>query len=310
MSDGVIPLFLKPIKCLSLRFTLTLIALLMCTKLAADPKVQPGKPNILTSIRPLALLTKDLVGDLANVDVLLPGNMDPHNATLRYSDREKLSSHDLLVWLGPDLEMFLAKASSNIAQAKQLRLDQLSGIDWLQQDDHHRHSDLADGKDVHIWLNPQNAIVIVTALNQFLSVAYPDLRSPLAEQSKSLINRLTALDDQIQQRMAPLKNRGFGVYHDAYGHFISRYQLTQIAAVNQMPEQALSARRMAELSTELRGAACLLTERQGHSSERLSKRIGIPLVLADPLASDPTINSYSLLLLTITRAFEGCLGSN
>ncbi len=302
-----------------IRFPCGLSVVLLCLvfwqSAAAEPAnaVSAPKFRILVSIRPLALLVQDLVGDLGQVDVLLPANMDPHNATLRFSDRKKIADSEMLIWLGPELERFLEKAAASLPSEQQIRLDQINHLDWLSGErihEHTGHDHHSMGPDPHVWLNPQNARHIVTAVADVLGQRYPDQKSRLQIRKAELLQRLTTLDKQIGERLAPKKHSPFGVYHDAYRHFVHHYGLKQLAAVNQMPEESLSARQMIEFTKDMQGAACLLVERQGNSATRLAERLGITTVLADPLASNSALQSFEQFMWSVAQAFDECLSGN
>lgn len=272
------------------------------------------KPLVLASIRPLALIAEDLVGDLFAVDVLLGPGADPHNATLRYSQRKQLGEASVLLWLGPDFERFLAKSATQIPAEQQVRLESLQGVDWVgghahssHSHGHDSHSNQALQQDMHLWLNPQNAQVMARALAALLSEQYPSQKAALASRLKGVLEDWQALDRELTARFASLKSTPFGVYHNAYAHFVAHYQLNMVAAINQFPEQGLSAQHLAKFIAAMQDAQCLVAESRGQSAERLAKRLDVPLVVADPLANTPVITSYRAFMEDIANSFERCL---
>src|SRR5690606_40425237 len=64
---------------------------------------------VVTSIRPLTLIARELAGGDAEVRELLTAGEDPHHVALSSSRRRLLARADLVVWVGPGLEAFLAK---------------------------------------------------------------------------------------------------------------------------------------------------------------------------------------------------------
>ena len=109
--------------------------------------------DVLASIKPLGLLAETVVGNRGNVSILLPKGASAHHYQLRYSDRENLSEADIVLWIGKDLETFLAKPISQ-RQKSTINASLLPGIQWpaAEQEEvrhHHHHS----GKNPHLWLN-------------------------------------------------------------------------------------------------------------------------------------------------------------
>lgn len=299
------------LKCLNFRYWVVgLWAVLGPVFACAEPS---DKPLILTSIRPLALIAEDVVGELFAVEALLGTGTDPHNATLRYSQRKKLSEAGVVVWLGSDFERFLDKSVARLPPNHQLRVETLPGIHWAEFAQAHQHGSAADQhllKDMHLWLNPQNALVVAQALVATLADRYPARKTDLAQRLEVVTADWRALDSELEDRFESLRSVPFGVYHNAYTHFVARYKLNMVAAINQFPEQGLSAHHLAEFVTAMQGAHCLVAESKGRSAERLAERLGLPLVVADPLANDSGISSYRTFMEEIAAAFQQCLATS
>lgn len=270
------------------------------------------KLTLLSSIRPLSLLAADLVDGLpVEVNTLLPANADPHNWSMRVSDRQRLEAADLVVWLGPDFENFLVKPLRNLKPEKQLELGALASLQWPQkhehEDDHHDHHGHHHGRDMHLWLNPANALEIQKVLVARLGEIRPGWRAVLQErllQQSALINSLQA---DIQRRLSPHRQNGFIAYHDTYEHFVSAFGLQQLDAVNQFAEQRLSAKTLQRLQAHARGARCLMVEKNDAQETRLAKTLSLPVVVADGLALDPELIGFASFLENIAAAFETCI---
>ena len=269
----------------------------------------PEKLTVLCSIRPLTLLTSDLVAGLpVEVKTLLPNNADPHNWAMRVSDRQALAAADLVVWLGADFENFLAKPLRDRKAAK-LEFGALPGLHWPQEPEHsgHNHGDHQHtGRDMHLWLNPANAIEFQKALAAEIAKKRPEWRAQLQQRLQQQTVQLNNLRNDIQQRLAPHLKQGFIAHHDAYGHFVEAFGLRQLAAVNQSAEQRLSAKTLHQLQFHARNARCLMAEKNGAQEQRLAKVLGLPIVVADGLALDPKLTTFTRFLNEITAAFEAC----
>ena len=64
--------------------------------------------EVLTSIKPLQLIAAAVQDGMGKPAVLLPPGASPHHYALRPSDVRQVRSADLLYWIGPDMEAFLA----------------------------------------------------------------------------------------------------------------------------------------------------------------------------------------------------------
>lgn len=278
---------------------------------ACSTQSEPAKLSVVASIRPLTLMVEQLAGNLVAVQTLLPANADPHNMALRISDRSRLEQADLVVWLGPEFEQFLLKPMAQRHPQGQLILGNLAQLNWPTEQHNHHHDDHAgEGRDMHLWLDPENAKVVITAIFHSLVVLQPDLSEQLTPRLAEVLRDVERARQQIRQQLNPLATRGFGVDHNAYGHFVAAFGLRQMAAVNEIPGQRMSAKQRHQLHQQLDGAVCFVVEREALPSARLAAALQLPVVIADPLASDPALTTYSEFLLSLGDAFYRCLAGD
>jgi len=281
----------------------------------AGAQVNEGKPQILVSIKPLALIAQAVAGDLAQVDTLLPVTASPHDYPLKMSDHRRLRAADLFVWVGPELESFLAKPVTNLEPGHVLEVFELPGMEFPpavepkadDDDDDHHHG----GRDPHLWLNPGNARLLAQSLAARLAQLDPVNSAQYFKHATEFAQRLAQLDKQLRARLAPLAGRGFGVSHQGYTHFVAHYGLRQLAYINLTPERHAGARHLAQLRQKLKseGAVCLFTEpfQQGASVTTLTKELQLRTGELDPIGIQAS--SYEQLLDNLSESFVACLGS-
>lgn len=59
-----------------------------------------------------------------------------------------------------------------------------------------------------------------------LLVSYPDKKSVLDVNLRKFNGQLTETEKNIAQQLAPVKTHGYFVFHDAYGYFEKRFDLS------------------------------------------------------------------------------------
>ena len=94
--------------------------------------------TLVASIRPLAFLLNKLALPADNVTQLVSNNNSAHHYQLKVSDRRLLQSADLVVWVGPTLELFLEKSLKQVARAggeSILTLSDTPSIAWFDSAD-------------------------------------------------------------------------------------------------------------------------------------------------------------------------------
>ncbi len=275
-----------------------------------------SSPQVLVSIKPLALLLAPLVSDEPEeqslVQTLLPANASPHHYAMSVSDRRKLSEADLFVWVGVDLERFLAKPVGTMGEQKTLAASEVSGLSWpadVQGHGHAGHSE-HDFHDPHLWLNPMNAKTIVMAFAERLTLLNPALAATYQTRATNLASKIDNMAAKIRKNLESHQSSPFLVSHDGFAHFVQHFELNQMGAVSAGSDAKPGARHIAQLRGQLESekVACVFVERdEGFDwGKRLADDVGIRSVLLDPLGRSHEIKSYEDLLGHLLAGFEQC----
>ena len=278
-----------------------------CLIVGFMPAITQAEERILASIKPLALIVQEIAGTDIPVDTLLPITASPHDYPLKMSDHRRLREASLLMWVGPELESFLHKPLRRIADERIMSVYHLPGIRWPEEigvDNHNHH-----GRDPHLWLNPQNAVVIAEALVVRLVEMEPAKSAVFSARLAAFAKSMDALDKQLQAQMNPLRSQGFAVYHEGYVHFVHRYGLRQLGYVTYTPERRPGARHTHELHQVLANeGVCLFTEPHQENAylTDLAKEHDLRLGQLDPIGGSQ-VKSYRELLERMGQAFSACL---
>jgi zinc transport system substrate-binding protein len=250
---------------LVLQLVVLVIAILAASPAAAAPKV-------VASIKPLHSLIAGVMAGVGEPELIVAGAASPHTYALKPSDARRLQAADLVVWIGPIMESFLVKPLAALAgKAEIVELDRAPGVRLLQareggawEEEGHHRAERALEHDGHLWLDPENAKAIVALTVARLSARDPENAEHYAANGAAVARRLTALDDDLRRRLAPLKGAGFVVFHDAYQYFERRYELTAIGSITVSPERPPGARRLAAIHDKIAsaGVRCVFSEPQ------------------------------------------------
>jgi len=295
---------------ISWRRGLALIALALAVSLSVAMPAQ-AKLQVVASIKPLALIAQEVAGDQADVTTLLPITASPHDYPLKMSDHRRLRAADLVVWIGPELESFLARPLANIAADKLLTSYQLPGLYWplMEASDHNHSSHAHVDKDPHIWLDPRNAIVIAQSIAARLGQQQPEFAVQFRANAQQFIASVQRVDQQIAQQLEPVKTVGFAVYHEGYAHFVGRYGLHQVAYVTYTPERRPGAKHLKELREALaKEGVCLFMEPhyKAQGMEEMAATLNLRIGLLDSIG-DQQVSRYQQLLQQLSQSFLACL---
>ncbi len=135
-------------------FFLTIISFLtFFTSVNAEVKV-------VASIKPIHSLASYLMDGIGKPDLIVDGYASPHGFPMKPSHAKMLQEADIIFWVGEDIENFLVKPLSSIAQkAEKIELMDIKGLTVLKFrernifDDHdhddHGHDDHGKKEDDH-----------------------------------------------------------------------------------------------------------------------------------------------------------------
>jgi ABC-type Zn uptake system ZnuABC Zn-binding protein ZnuA len=297
---------------------LVLLAGLYAPACAAQRPLQ-----VAVSIQPLEAIARQIGGERIEVHTLLPPGSSPHTFEPTPGDMARLAGARLFVRVGGGLEEWadtlLASESVptlTLMEAEGLRplatADEHGGAGEPAHEAHdgHDHGPL----DPHFWTDPlRMRDAAVPALVRAFSEADPSGAALYAERGRQTQLELTRLDAELRQTLASVPSRAFISFHNSWSYFAARYDLDQVAVVEEFPDAEPTARRLARLVDEARGAGvrALLIEPQ--QSRRIATTIaaefGAILVQVDPLGdpADPQRATYGALLRYNARAFVQAL---
>ncbi|QGZ37133.1 zinc ABC transporter substrate-binding protein ZnuA [Stappia indica] len=181
-------------------------------------------------------------------------------------------------------------------------------------DDGHGHAHGAF--DAHIWLDPENAKAMVSEIAEALSAADPDNAAAYEANAAKTVERIETMRTDIDARLAPLRGKGFIVFHDGYQYFEKRFGVTASGSITVSPEVMPGAERVTEIKARIGelGATCVFAEPQFEPkliqvvTEGTKARSGVLDPLGAELADGPDL--YFGLIDGLASSMEQCLGSN
>lgn len=262
-----------------------------------------AKPQLLVSLKPIALIAKEVAGADADVQTLLPVTASHHDYPLKTSDYARLKAADLVVWVGPELESFLQKPLAGLPPEKVIAIYSLSELNWPAQ------SLGEPERDPHVWLDPRNAVVIAEKITQELVRIDPQHAAQYRKHLQMFATDTRELDSKIAASMTPLQGKGFAVYHEGYSHFVQHYGLLQLGYVTFTPEQKPGAKHLHQLREKLVDKGkCLFLEPQNdqQSSRDLAQELHLKLGQLD-IIGNQSVTRYAQLMEQIAAGFSACL---
>ena len=259
-------------------------------------------PQVVVSIKPIHSLVTAIM-DGVGTPKLIVKKGSPHGYSLRPSEAKDLARADLVIWVGHELESFLAKPLETLAEkSKKLELSEQLKASLLTKRDggnwegshHHGHDDAHDedheevdlhqhehdenhegvhteqheAMDLHIWLDPKMAKKIVAATTNMLIEIDPIHTQNYKVNTAKLNLKLDKLDQKLRLELEPIQKTPFLVFHSAYQYFETAYNLNGVGSVTIDPDRKPGAKGISKIRKKVQTthARCIFSEPQFESS--------------------------------------------
>lgn len=305
--------------------------LLLCAfVLSSCQQEDTTKPLIVSTIKPVQALVYAIAGaDNQTLEVrqLLPDGVSPHHYSLKPSDMRMLENARVIFRIDSGMETFLDKPLAGLGRNTHIvTLANAPGIQHLSSRAKHQHTEetleehaqhSADdnklSRDLHLWLNPQNAIAMSHEIARVLSEIDPDSKADYEANARQLVERIQATDTHIRQQLDSLRDRPYLSFHDAWQHFDTHYGLNFAGAVTLDASRLPGARHVQEIRriVEKKQAVCLFQEPQFSPSlvKTLVEGSNIRIGKLDPLGTTLPLNedTYTTLIQNAADSFANCL---
>jgi len=287
--------------------------IVFCSLIFLSPLLPAEPLRILTTFAPIDSLTRNVVGDAAKVDMLLPAGATPHGYAISPGDLKKIAQADVIVMNGLGAEEWLSTAFAQGGESSRLVIDSSEGIEPItgvtpikmkkeehdhdHHADHHHHGHDHGDANPHVWLDPVLAMKQVKNIQDALIKRDPDNADQYRENSEAYLQELEALNQEIQAVTDSLSNRNLITFHDAFVYFAKRYGFDLIGVIQTFPGREPSPKYLQQLRNAIQenDVRVLFTEPQFQPRilESLADDLDLPIATLDTLeAGEPSPSFY------------------
>ena len=218
-------------------------------QVAADDKIK-----VVTTFYPVYEFTKAVMGDTANVSMLIKAGTEPHDFEPSTKNVATISDADMFVYMDDSMETWVKKVKKSI-NSDNLTIVRASGDMLLmagtaeeEGEDHDEHEGHSHEYDPHVWLSPKRAVTLVENIRDAFVAKYPDKADTFKANSAAYIEKLNDLDKAYTDGLSNAKQKSFVTQHAAFGYLALDYGLNQISIAGISPEVEPSAKRIASLT--------------------------------------------------------------
>lgn len=215
------------------------------------PKGQAG-PKVVVSFAPYYCFAANVAGDNAAVRSMMTTS-GPHQFQPTDRDAHLLRQADLFfvngLGLDEDMATSLKKGSGNtrlkiVELAEKIPEDKL-----LAGTCHHDHADGEHhhGKDAHVWMSPDFAVLLVEGIRDELKSFDPPHAADYDRRAREYIAKLNQLKADGLALLKDKKDRKMVTFHESLSYFAKTFDLNIVGVVEKTPGTEPSGKELEEL---------------------------------------------------------------
>jgi len=167
-----------------------------CTAGTENYDADDGRIKIIATLFPQYDFARQIAGDKANIKLLLPPGVESHTFDPKPSEMIEIYKADLFIYTGENMEPWAQTIINGITDDNLTVIDCSENIELLHNDndgdDGHEH-----GADPHIWLDPDNAIMMLQNILEALCVKDPENTFFYTQNAIDYAAKLQKLDEDI-----------------------------------------------------------------------------------------------------------------
>jgi zinc transport system substrate-binding protein len=192
--------------------------------------------NIIVSIQPQKTFVEKVVGDLANVNVVIPQGYSPANYQPSPKEIQDISDGDVYFSIGVESEkaFIIPKLKDlneeiilvNLQKKVMENHEPLFIGEGHENHDDHDHE---EGEvDPHIWLSPKRVVTIIEVIRDYMIEIDSSNKDIYNKNANEYIKQLQELDEELENTFSQLKTKAFIIYHPAFSYFADDYNLDMV----------------------------------------------------------------------------------
>lgn len=275
--------------------------------------------TIVTSFYPMYVLTKNLVKDIPDVEVINLTDYESgclHDYQLTTKDMRRLENADLFIMNGGGMESFIEEILKSYPELTVV--DASEGISFLPSEHHHDHEDEDDHEEddnheddaeheddanheddddhddhdhgeynAHVWLDMDLYIVQIENVAKALAEHLQENQSTFESNKQGYSEKIDDLKEEFAKELSALQGKEVVLFHDAFVYLSAVLGLDVVYVVDVDGEASLSAGHIAEVVDEinLHNIKTLFTEEQYSTTiaDRIAKETGASVYIVDSL---------------------------
>jgi zinc transport system substrate-binding protein len=213
--------------------------------MGSNPEKQnKTKIDIVATIFPPYDFARAVIGDRANLTMLINPGAEVHSFDPTPADITKIQKADVFIYIGGENDAWVHTIleSMDISKKKIIKLidhvapvaeESVEGMETEHEEKETRDSQKEIEYDEHIWTSPKNAIMMIDAIAKDLCEIDPSNAQEYKQNASTYTSQIQTVDDEIKETVAKSSNKLL-VFGDRFPfrYFVEEFGLSYRAAFN------------------------------------------------------------------------------
>ena len=217
------------------------------------------------------------------VRTLITGLESEHSYSPKPSDLKALGEARLLLEVGLGLEVWVSGLVKNAGTSALRVVTTSEGVGLIRD---HASNTTSEGNP-HIWLDPENAKVMVRHIADALIAADPAHKNEYLTNLADYLRRLDQVQKDLVERVASLRDRRIVTHHPAWPYFARRFGFQIEGDIIQQMGMEPSSMHLAEIAKRIKSGKIkvIVSEPQFNQKivQALADETGARIVVLSPL---------------------------
>ncbi|MER5550602.1 zinc ABC transporter substrate-binding protein AztC [Streptomyces sp. NPDC002793] len=191
---------------------------------------EEDRPSVVVTTNVLGDITRNIVGDEAEVTVLMQAGADPHSFGISAPQAASIEQADLVVYNGLGLEENVLRHVEAAEEAGVSTLAVGDAVDPIT----YTTGDSADEPDPHFWTDPERVRTAVGIIAEQVTEQVPDVDEAVIGKNASAYEaQITELATWMRQQFdgIPAEQRRLVTNHHVFGYLAQRFGFRIVGAV-------------------------------------------------------------------------------
>ena len=264
----------------------------------------PAAPLKIVATLPILKEFAEQVGrEHVEVRTLITGLESEHSYSPKPSDLKALGEARLLLEIGLGLEVWVSGLVKNAGNSSLRVVTTSEGVGLIRD----RASHTSSAGNPHIWLDPENAKVMIRHIANALIATDPAHKEEYLRNLGDYLRRMDQVQTDLLERVAPLRDRRIVTHHPAWPYFARRFGFQIEGDILQQMGMEPSSTHLAEIAKRIKSGRIKVIVSEPQFNQKvvraLADETGARIVVLSPLPGTikGTETYLSLLTYNVTK---------